>query len=62
VGGVMARMRQRSLLHLLRQAGWVLRHPATFVGRFGFGTFQRLFLAALLAGTTLTTLYVGQVR
>ncbi|MFF5496281.1 hypothetical protein [Streptomyces aquilus] len=55
-------MRHRLLLRLLDQVGWVLRHPATYVGRFGFGTFQVLFLPVLVTGTTLTTLYVGQAR
>ena len=58
----MARMRQRSLPQLLDQVGWVLRHPATYIGRFGFGTFQVLFLPVLVTGTTLTTLYSGQFR
>ncbi|GAB2328391.1 hypothetical protein STREPTOSP366_35700 [Streptomyces variabilis] len=58
----MARMRQRSLLRLLGQVGWALGHPATYVGRFGFGTFQVLFLPVLVTGTTLTTLYAGQSR
>ncbi|MET9448161.1 hypothetical protein [Streptomyces cinerochromogenes] len=55
-------MRQRPLVRLLDQVGWVLRHPATYVGRFGFGTFQVLFLPVLVTGTTLTTLYTGQFR
>ncbi|WP_460080746.1 hypothetical protein [Streptomyces variabilis] len=55
-------MRQRSLLRLLGQVGWALGHPATYVGRFGFGTFQVLFLPVLVTGTTLTTLYAGQSR
>ncbi|MDX3308888.1 hypothetical protein P1S61_07185 [Streptomyces sp. ME08-AFT2] len=55
-------MRQRPLVQLLDQVGWVLRHPATYVGRFGFGTFQVLFLPVLVTGTTLTTLYAGQFR
>jgi uncharacterized protein (DUF934 family) len=58
----MARMRQRRLLQLLDQVGWVLRHPATYVGRFGFDAFQVLFLPVLVTGTTLTTLYAGQFR
>jgi hypothetical protein len=58
----MARMRQRSLLQLLSQIGWVLQHPATYVSRFGFGTFQVLFLPVLVTSTTLTTLYAGQSR
>lgn len=58
----MARRRQRPLVRLLDQVGWVLRHPATYVGRFGFGTFQVLFLPVLVTGTTLTTLYAGQFR
>lgn len=58
----MARMRQRSLLQLLGQVGWVLRHPATYIGRFGFGAFQVLFLPFLVTATTLTTIYAGQFR
>ncbi|GGS15150.1 hypothetical protein GCM10010269_62960 [Streptomyces humidus] len=58
----MARMRQRPLLRLLDQVGWVLRHPVTYVGRFGFGTFQVLFLPVLVTGTTLTMLYTGRLR
>lgn len=57
-----ARMRQRPLVRLLDQVRWVLRHPATYVGRFGFGAFQVLFLPVLVTGTTLTTLYTGQFR
>lgn len=57
----MARMRQRLLLRLLGQVRWVLRHPATYVGRFGFGTFQVLLLPVLVTGTTLTMLYTGQL-
>ncbi|WP_333761924.1 hypothetical protein [Streptomyces sp. IBSBF 2390] len=62
VGGVMARMRQRLLLRLLGQVRWVLRHPATYVGRFGFGTFQALFLPVLVIVTALTTLHTGWLR
>jgi len=40
----------------------VARRSATYVGRFGFGTFQVLFLPVLVTGTTLTTLYAGQFR
>ncbi|MFF0014719.1 hypothetical protein [Streptomyces sp. NPDC005374] len=58
----MTTVRQGVLRQLLDQVGWVLRHPATYVGRFGFGTFQVLFLPALVTGTTLTTLYAGQFR
>ncbi|MFI5796839.1 hypothetical protein [Streptomyces sp. NPDC051677] len=54
-------MRQGFLRQLLGQVGWVLRHPATYVGRFGFGTFQVLFLPVLVIGTTLTMLYTGQL-
>jgi hypothetical protein len=62
VGGVMTTMRQGSLRQLLGQVGWVLRHPAKYVGRFGFGAFQMLFLPVLVTGTTLTMLYTGQLR
>jgi hypothetical protein len=58
----MTTMRKGVLRQLLAQVGWVLRHPATYVGRFGFGTFQVLFLPVLVTGTTLTTLYAGQFR
>ncbi|MGW3848680.1 hypothetical protein [Streptomyces fagopyri] len=58
----MTTLRQGVLRQLLGQVGWVLRHPATYVGRFGFGTFQVLFLPVLVTGTTLTTLYAGQFR
>jgi len=58
----MTTMRQRPLRQLLSQIGWVVRHPAKYVGRFGFGAFQVLFLPVLVTGTTLTTLYTGQLR
>ncbi|MFF7309579.1 hypothetical protein [Streptomyces sp. NPDC008137] len=58
----MTTMRQRPLRQLLGQTGWVVRHPAKYVGRFGFGAFQVLFLPVLVTGTTLTTLYTGQLR
>ena len=59
----MTTMRQRPpLRQILGQIGWVLRHPAKYVGRFGFGAFQVLFLPVLVTGTTLTTLYTGQIR
>ncbi|MGW7237035.1 hypothetical protein [Streptomyces sp. NPDC054804] len=44
------------------QVGRALRHPAKYVGRFGFGSFQMLFLPVLVTGTALTTLYAGQIR
>ncbi|MER6121744.1 hypothetical protein ABT173_03390 [Streptomyces sp. NPDC001795] len=58
----MTTMRQRPLRQLLGQIGWVLRLPAKYVGRFGFDAFQVLFLPVLVTGTTLTTLYTGQIR
>ncbi|MFE3659691.1 hypothetical protein [Streptomyces sp. NPDC059165] len=58
----MTSMRQGVLRQLLGQVGWVLRHPAKYVGRFGFGAFQVLFLPVLVTGTTLTMLYTGQLR
>lgn len=58
----MATVRQGFLRQLLGQAGWVLRHPAKYVGRFGFGALQVLFLPALATGTTLTMLYTGPLR
>jgi hypothetical protein len=58
----MTTMRQGLLRQLLGQVGWVLRHPAKYVGRFGFGAFQVLFLPVLVTGATLTTLYMGQLR
>ena len=57
----MITMRQGFLRRLLGQVGWVLRHPATYVGRFGFGAFQVLLLPVLVTGTTLTMLYTGQL-
>lgn len=58
----MTTMPQRSLRQLLGRVGWVLRHPVKYVGRFGFGAFQVLFLPVLVTGTTLTTLYAGRLR
>ncbi|MDO0935151.1 hypothetical protein QQY66_27060 [Streptomyces sp. DG2A-72] len=40
----------------------VLRHPARYLGRFGFGAFHVLFLPVLVTSTTLNTLYTGQVQ
>jgi hypothetical protein len=57
----MTTKRQRFLRQLLGQVGWELRHPATYVGRFGFGAFQVLLLPVLATGTTLTMLYTGQL-
>ncbi|MEU9453076.1 hypothetical protein [Streptomyces sp. NPDC048277] len=59
---MMTTMRLRPLRQLLSQIGLVLRHPARYVGRFGFGAFQVLFLPVLVTGTALTTLYAGQIR
>lgn len=58
----MTTLRQRSLRQLLGRVGWVLRHPARYVGRFGFGAFQMLFLPALVTGALVTTLYTGRSR
>lgn len=58
----MTNKRQRPLRQLLGQVGWVLRHPVTYFGRFGFGAFQVLFLPVLVTGATLTTFYTGQSR
>ncbi|CAM5467681.1 ABC transporter permease OS=Streptomyces aurantiogriseus OX=66870 GN=GCM10010251_22690 PE=4 SV=1 [Streptomyces aurantiogriseus] len=58
----MTTMRQGSLRQLLGQVGRALRRPAKYVGRFGFGALQVLFLPVLVTGTTLTTLYAGQIR
>jgi hypothetical protein len=58
----MTTMWGRPLRHLLIQAGSVLRHPVKYVGRFGFGSFQLLFLPVLVTGAALTTLYAGQSR
>lgn len=55
-------MRQGFLRQLLGQVGWVLRHPAEYADRFGFGAFQVLLLPVLVTGTTLTTLCAGQLR
>ena len=55
-------LRRWPLRQLQGQIVWVLRHPAKYVGRFGFGAFQVLFLPVLVTGTTLTTLYTGQLR
>ncbi|MFF4059240.1 hypothetical protein ACFYZ8_21190 [Streptomyces sp. NPDC001668] len=55
-------MRQWPLRQLLGQIGWVLRHPAKYAGRFGFGAFQVLLLPVLVTGTTLAMLYTGQIR
>ncbi|MEV6763876.1 hypothetical protein AB0N16_25225 [Streptomyces sp. NPDC051105] len=59
---MMTTMRRRPLRQLLGQIGLVLRHPAKYVGRFGFGALQVLFLPVLVTGTALTTLYAGQIR
>ncbi|WP_431991940.1 hypothetical protein [Streptomyces albogriseolus] len=59
---MMTTMRQRPLRQMLGQIGWVLRHPAKYASRFGFGAFQVLFLPVLVTGTTLTTLYTGHIR
>ncbi|MEV6589835.1 hypothetical protein [Streptomyces acidicola] len=58
----MTTVRQRSRRQLLSQAGWVLRHPARYVARFGFGAFQVLFLPVLVTGATLATLYTGRIQ
>jgi hypothetical protein len=58
----MTSMRQGFLRQLPGQVGWVLRHTAKHVGRFGFGAFQVLFLHVLVTGTTLTMLYTGRLR
>lgn len=58
----MTSMRRGFLRQMLSQLGWVLRHPAKYVGRFGFDAFQVLFLPVLVTGATLTTLYAGQFR
>ncbi|MET9085537.1 hypothetical protein ABZX77_27245 [Streptomyces sp. NPDC004237] len=52
--------RQGSLRQRLGRGGRALRHPAKYVGRFGFGSFPVLFLPVLVTGRTLTTLYAGQ--
>ncbi|MER6076994.1 hypothetical protein [Streptomyces sp. NPDC001833] len=58
----MTTVRQGFLRQQLGQVGRALRHPAKYVGRFGFGSFQVLFLPVLVTGTTLTMLYAGQIR
>ncbi|MEW2300045.1 hypothetical protein AB0958_08690 [Streptomyces sp. NPDC006655] len=59
---MMTTVRQGFLRQRLDQVGRALRHPAKYVGRFGFGSFQVLFLPVLVTGTALTTLYAGQIR